>query len=170
MRKNKKLRVGIFFGVVLTLALIVALVVNDGQLFVTTSQIVESVDMLDFISNNNDLNNAFFRIKASVGGGTDEIVGSVSETTLNDALGDRGISDFDLSFKADIIKEEAIYSIIPQSSSSGDFWEFDYQIIDDPLFGSAPPCTGDKIITDINYVGSDRFCIVAKVDDINLID
>ena len=81
-KKNRN----ILFGI-LILLVVFGILAQQGLLpFATTSLLVESVDMIDIISNEADLDNSFFRIVASVGRGAEEVVGQVSSSQFNREL------------------------------------------------------------------------------------
>lgn len=160
-------------GIAIFIAIAMVILISQGVIFqktLTTTLLVESVTA-DFstISNSAELNNKFFRIVSSVGRGLDEIVGSIQDSNFNYALASKGIdawkTEFDLSFSAKILKEEAKYPIIPETGNPSLFKTYSVQRQIDPgVFSSPPPCVGDQIIFNRDFPSSDRFCIVANID------
>jgi len=167
-KRNWVIGISVFLVIILFIVFLNVMDNGEGSPFLSvTSLIITSVDFLDRISNVDDLDNSFFIISAKVGRGADEVVGSVSDATFNQKLRGAGNedwkTDFDLTFSADIVKEEAIYQIKPQSGIGKDFKEFSIQVQKDPgATGSTPPCVGEEILFDHNFLGGDRFCIVAN--------
>jgi len=119
VKLTKKQRQSILVGIIIIGIILFMSQGGFNDIFaVSSSLVIKSIDSLAIISNNADLNNINkgFRILASVGGGAEEVVGSISDSKFNEALDKKGNNawktDFDLTFKADIIQEEAIYPII----------------------------------------------------------
>lgn len=134
-----------------------------------------SVDDLDIISNEDDIDDSFYRIVANVGQGGESVIGTlegeVTQSQLNQPLPDRFQTDNELDFRANIEDEEAIYPLNPQQGQNAEFLFFSTSLLEKQLFESHEDCPQDIVVADferprrkycIGYEKSGRFADVSS--------
>jgi len=120
--------------------------------------VVKSIDYVDRISNDANLNKPHWRILAQMNGG-EKIVGIIDKDRLQSDLPLGLETETDLEISANIDTETAFYPISADTSDVGKWFELLWYSVPDAGFGSTPAdCTesevwqtGDKVLFNEEY-------------------
>lgn len=176
-------KIKITAGVIIALLVIVGLILGGIFLFPFIPNIgigesemtIKSIDFVDRISNDQQLQDSHFRILTQIGIGGEEIIGIINKDDLENGKDGDGLplgwkAEFPLEIRARIDKETAIYSINADNTPSGKLYDIIHFSEPDKLFGSAITCSssnkklaGDIILKDINLIPGDRFCLIKRL-------
>lgn len=165
-KEKQNIAVVSILALIILVATLSAVFTVDFPVFsVGTTGLVKSVDLIDSISNDADLDRSFFRVTIEADQGGDSIVANFDNSEFNRELsGTNYKTDFDVEIGVDVTRQRAIYPIRPGTSDDA-YYDYGLEIHDDPIFGSADPCPNTGDVTtwrEYDVIGTDKYCFTKE--------